>query len=96
MFLHAGNGKNIRQKDIIGIFDADTATVSGITKRFLTAAQKKNAVIAASDEVPKSFILYREKGDHVICFSQLSSVSLLGRAEEGIYYSAENKINNEE
>ena len=27
MFLHVGNSKNIREKDIIGIFDADTATV---------------------------------------------------------------------
>ena len=32
MYLHIGNGKSVKQKNIIGIFDLDTATVSKITK----------------------------------------------------------------
>lgn len=95
MFLHAGNGKNIREKDIIGIFDADTATVSGVTRKFLLAAEKKKAVSAASDEVPKSFVLYREDGRDAICFSQLASASLLGRSES-LYHSSENKLNTQD
>ena len=40
MFLHAGNNKTIRETDIIGIFDADTATVDDTTKDFLRRAEK--------------------------------------------------------
>lgn len=80
MFLHVGNNKNIREKDIIGIFDADTATVSTITRKYLAAAERRGEVISACDEIPKSFVLYRKKGGYGICFSQLSSAALLGRS----------------
>lgn len=79
MYLHAGNNKNIRIKDIVGIFDADTATISAITRKYLSGAQKKSLVLSAKDEIPKSFILYKENGKYMICFSQLSTASLCGR-----------------
>ena len=79
MFLHAGNGRNIRQKDIIGIFDMDNATVSHVTRKYLSAEQKKNAVEAVADEIPKSFILYKSDGEFKICFSPLSTSALIGR-----------------
>ena len=31
MYLHIGNNQNIRTADVIGIFDADSATVSAVT-----------------------------------------------------------------
>ncbi|MBR6727407.1 MAG: DUF370 domain-containing protein [Clostridia bacterium] len=80
MFLHVGNNKNIREKEIIGIFDADTATVAATTRRFLSAAEKSGLLESASDEVPKSFILYRERGGFAVCLSQLSTAALLGRS----------------
>ena len=80
MFLHVGNNKNIRERDIIGIFDADTSTVSSVTRKYLSSAQKKAAVESACEEIPKSFVLYRKNGEFRICFSQLSSASLLGRS----------------
>ena len=65
---------------MIGIFDMDNATVSGITRKYLTAKQKENLVqSAAAEELPKSFLLYREKGEMKICFSQLSTSALMGR-----------------
>jgi hypothetical protein len=84
MFLHVGNNKNIREKDIIGIFDADTSTVSSITRRYLAKAQKRGAVESACEEIPKSFVLYKKRGGYEICFSQLSSAALLGRSGEGV------------
>jgi len=80
MYLHAGNNKIIRKKDIVGIFDADNSTVSFITRKYLSDAQKEQRVIAAKDEIPKSFILYKEKGEYMICFSQISTSALIGRA----------------
>ena len=81
MFLHAGNGRNIRQKDIIGIFDMDNATVSHVTRKYLSAEQKKKSVEAVADEIPKSFILYKseENSEIKICFSPLSTSALIGR-----------------
>ena len=86
MFLHAGNGKNIREKDIIGIFDTDNATLSSaITKKYLSAAEKRGEIEIAGDDVPKSFILYRKRNENGetegfrICFSVLSTSALAGR-----------------
>ena len=81
MFLHVGNNKNIREKDIIGIFDADTATVSSITRKFLSDAEKRGEVLAANEEIPKSFLLYRKEGGSGVCFSQLSTSALIGRSD---------------
>ena len=87
MYLHIGNGKNIRSKDIIGIFDTDNATVSEITRKFLKNYEKNGSLISAGDEIPKSFVLYFEEKlngtvEPKICFSQLSSASLSGRNEK--------------
>ena len=79
MFLHVGNNKNIRIKDVIGIFDMDNATVSAVTRKFLNGRQKENLVESISYDIPKSFILYNENGEYKICFSPLSSASLRGR-----------------
>ena len=79
MYLHVGNKKNIRVSDIIGIFDTDNATVTSTTRKYLSHAQKEGAVISATDDIPKSFILYREGNSQKICFSQLSTSSLCGR-----------------
>ena len=81
MYLHVGHNKNIRERDIIGIFDADNSTVSYITRKYLSDAGKEDRLISAKDEVPKSFILYKEKGRYMICFSQLSTASLIGRTD---------------
>ena len=48
--------KSIRQKNIIGIFDLDNSTVSGVTKNFLSSAEKANR-IAGINILPKSFVL---------------------------------------
>ena len=82
MFLHIGNNRNIREKEILGIFDADTATMSAVTKKYLSAAQKRGAVEFSSEEIPKSFVLYRHEGEDMICFSQLSVSALVGRSEK--------------
>ena len=82
IYLHVGNKKNIREKNIIGIFDTDSATVSLVTRKYLSAMEKKGKVEAAKEEIPKSFVLYSaENGETKICFSQLSPSALLGRVE---------------
>ena len=84
MYLHVGNNQNIRIRDIIGIFDADTATVSAVTKKYVNAANREGRVQFASEEIPKSFVLYHDRRKKCcgICFSQLSTASLCGRVEQ--------------
>ena len=79
MFLHVGNNKNIRTSSVIGIFDMDNATVSAVTRKFLSARQREKAVWSVSYDIPKSFILYLDGGEYKICFSPLSASSLRGR-----------------
>jgi len=81
MYLHVGNNRNIRIRDIVGIFDADTATVSAVTRKYIKKASGEARVDFASEEIPKSFVLYRDRRHHCyrICFSQLSTASLTGR-----------------
>ena len=80
MFLHVGNNKNIRLCNVVGIFDMDNATLSAVTRKYLSAKQRENLVeSAAEDEIPKSFVLYYELAEFKICFSQLSTSALKGR-----------------
>ncbi len=82
MFLHVGNNRNIRLSAIVGIFDMDNSTISMVTRKYLGHMQKEGQVMAVSDEIPKSFVLYFEGGEYKVCFSPLSVSALYGRAED--------------
>ncbi len=75
MYIHLGNKKSIREKDIIGIFDMDNATMSKVTQKFLNKKQKSGDLITTVDEIPKSLILTDDK----VYMSQLAPKSLYGR-----------------
>ena len=81
MFLHVGNNKNILKERVIGIFDMDNATLSAVSRKFLSQAERAGLSQSADiDELPKSFILYIDSDNqYKICYSQLSSASLKGR-----------------
>ena len=90
MFLHAGNNKNIYQKEIIGIFDMDKVTVSKRGREYLQYAEKEGITVALFDELPKSFIVT----DEAVYFSQISSSALIGRIEDdNNFLSKENLLN---
>ena len=78
MYIHLGNKKNIREKEIIGIFDMDNATLSKVTQKFLNKAQSEGRLITTVDEIPKSLILTEDK----VYMSQLAPKSLYGRLSE--------------
>lgn len=80
MYLHIGNNKNIREKRIIGIFDIESSTISGVTRKYLAEAEKRGEVESSTEELPKSFVLYQEDKKQRICFSQLSTPALVGRS----------------
>ena len=83
MYLHIGKGKTLKGKDIIGIFDLDTSTVSEKTKEFLNKKEKERLTEYADFDLPRSFILCKNKDKgYKVVFSRISTVGLKDRAEE--------------
>ncbi len=82
MYVHAGNNCIIRTRDIIGIFDMDTATMQEATREYLRAAEKDGGMVNIKEDIPKSFIVTgkRDTKDKVY-ISQISTSSLLGRID---------------
>ena len=60
MFIHIGENKVIRKKDIALMLDMDSSTVSVHTRNFLNKALKEKRVIALGYDLPKSFIVTKD------------------------------------
>lgn len=78
MYLHLGGDKVVKTKDIIGIFDMDTSTVSKNTRDYLSKAEKSGEVVTISYDLPKSFIVVNHKKtkEKTVYISQISSATL--------------------
>jgi len=86
MYLHLGQSVVVPFRDVIGIFDLDNTTQSRLTRRFLEQAEREGRVVNISDELPKAFALCKSKGkEPVVYISQLSSATLLKRAESNTF-----------
>ena len=81
MFLHIGEGKVLNKKNIIGIFDLETTSVSKKTREFLRINDKKGNLCYISDEIPKTYIICSSKEEKKVYVSQISSQTLHKRAE---------------
>ncbi len=81
MYLHLGQETVVREKDIVGIFDMDTSTVSKSTREFLNKKEKQKEVITVAFELPKTFVLVNKQRSKKskVYISQLSSSTLLKR-----------------
>lgn len=81
MFLHLGQETVVNEKEVIGIFDLDTSTVSKHTRDFLSKEEKEKRVINVSFELPKSFILCsNKKKNKRVYISQISTSTLNKRS----------------
>ena len=87
MYLHLGKDVLVRAKDVIGIFDLETSTISQITRQYLSQAEKTGRVVNVSMEMPKTFVVCcGEDGAVTVYISQISSATLRKRTRflEGI------------
>ncbi len=85
MYLHIGNGQSVKKKDVIGIFDLDTSTVTKTGKDFINRLEKSGAVEYSDDDLPRSFVLVNENGKNKVKLSRISSKGLLTRVNESTY-----------
>lgn len=79
MYLHLGQETILRTREILGVFDLDTATVSKHTRAFLAAAEKRGQVVNVTSELPKSFIVTAGSRPKVY-ISQISAATLKKRS----------------
>ena len=77
MYLHLGSDVVVRESEIIGIFDLDTASVSKHTRDFLKKAEQGGRVVNVTYDLPKSFVICR---DNTVYISQLAAATLKGRS----------------
>lgn len=80
--LHLGKGTLVREDEVLGIFDLDITSQSHLTRKFLSMADKAGQVVNAAEDIPKSFVLCRQKGETRVYLSQMASATLLKRAAE--------------
>lgn len=75
MYIHIGENKVLRKKDIAFIFDLDSSTVSVHTRNFLKKAEKENRVIMLGFDLPKSFVVTK---DNLIYLSPFNTSTIKG------------------
>ena len=59
MFLHIGNGQTVKKKNIIGIFDLDSVSLSSAGRDFLSREQKKGNVTYYDTDLPAPLSFWR-------------------------------------
>lgn len=77
MYINIGEEYVLKEKDIIAVFDMDKATVGKITRDYLNAAQKNGKIIYTGYDLPKSFIVTKDK----VYISPLNTATVLKRAQ---------------
>ena len=80
MFIHLDRDYILNDRDIIGIFNLETTTVSPRGREFLNYAQKNGAVVSLSDDLPQCYVLADAPVDTVY-LSELSSAAMKRRTE---------------
>ncbi|PWM45943.1 MAG: DUF370 domain-containing protein [Clostridiales bacterium] len=81
MFLHIGMNYMLKTKYIVAIFDIENTSECQITRDFLAKAEKSGKVITVGYELPKSYIIYNEKGKSNIYLTQFSIATLQKRLQ---------------
>lgn len=78
-YLDVGAGRSLPRSGVIGIFDMDTATVSKVTRKFLTEAERRCQTVNISYALPKAFVVYEDGVGESVTFSPFTVRALAGR-----------------
>ena len=82
MYLHLGRDYVLNDRDIIGIFNLETTTISPRGREFLNYAQKNGAVVSLSEELPQSYVSAPTPRVDTVYLSELSPAALKRRRLE--------------
>ncbi len=81
MFLHLGENVVVPIKDVIGIFDIQSAMDSSDTIQFLRMADEDGFVERITEEKPKSFVIAEVNKMSRVYLSPISSSTLTKRTD---------------
>ena len=81
MYIHLGRDYVLNDRDIIGIFNLETTTISPRGREFLNYAQKNGAVVSLSEELPQCYVLADGGLVDAVYLSELSSTAMKKRTE---------------
>ena len=81
MYIHLGNEMVVSEKDIVGIFDLETTTISKHTRKFLEVSEKRKQVINVRKKKKKSFIITNKNNENKVYISQISTSTLQKRSK---------------
>ena len=82
MYLNIGGDFSVRSESVVRVFDLDNTSCSKWTRKFLTEAQKAGAVIEATDELPKAFLVVSEYGQSRVILTKYNAAVLLKRMQD--------------
>ena len=74
MYINIGTELLIKDKDILGIFDLDSATVSINTRIYLKKAEAEKRVFTLGYELPKSFVILKNNEVYLSPFNTSSLI----------------------
>ena len=85
MYFHAGQDFILNTRNVIGIFDLDTAGASHRTGEYFKHAEREGAVVdlCPPGSIPKSFLV-TDVATEVVYLTQLSPAALKKRAGQQI------------
>ena len=84
MYLHVGNEVILNEKDVVGVFDIENASISKFTKEFRSRSQKAGEVVTVTGDIPKSLVVWERNGERKLFLSQLAPATLRKRQRRGI------------
>lgn len=75
VYLHVGNGCVLKNKEIIGVFDIDNATIMKTSREFINSEEKEGRIESVFEDIPRSFVLC----DNKTYLSSLNTASIIRR-----------------
>lgn len=79
MFLFLGGNVTVDDRSVIGIFNIEECTVSGITNEHLRVRQRQGKIVNVSEDLPKSLVVCEDKS----YISNVSNLTINKRARKG-------------
>lgn len=81
MYIPIGGDMAVREQSVIGIFDLDNCSWSKRTREFLEQAEKRGALTAVTNELPKAFVLTVQYGMPWVYLTQFNTATIEKRSK---------------
>ena len=78
-YLDIGSDTILFSDGIVGIFDLDKITVFKSNRNYLSNMEKRGKIVNTTENLPKSFIVFKDSNQEKIYLSQFLPSTLLNR-----------------